>query len=168
MSTDSPPNPTSPVEPDTSGLHLWLILWKAWAAVHSYALADIEQLGFGLSDFGILEILLHKGPLPVNEIGSRMHLTSGTMTVAIDRLEKRKLVERRDDPGDRRARVIHLTAEGTRIIAAEFERHKATMNELGEALTAEERKLGIELLKKLGRAAEAALARPSGKSRETT
>lgn len=146
-------------ETDSSGLHLWLVLWKAYSAVQEYALGDIERLGFGLSDFGILEVLLHKGPLPVNEIGSRMRLTSGSMTAAIDRLERRGLVERRDDPGDRRTRVVHLTVEGQRSIEPGFAAHTAGMNELGEVLTAEERSEAIRLLKKLGRAAE---ARPGG------
>jgi len=47
------------------------------------------------SDFAVLEALLHKGPLPVNEIGKKVLLTSGSMTVAVDRLEQRRLVERR-------------------------------------------------------------------------
>jgi len=57
------------------------------------------------SDFAVLEALLHKGPLPVNEIGKKILLTSGSITVAIDRLEKRGLVERRAHGTDRRASV---------------------------------------------------------------
>ncbi len=147
------------IQPDTSGLHLWLILWKAWSAVQAYALADVERLGFGLSDFGILEILLHKGPLPVNEIGAKMHLTSGTMTVAIDRLEKRGLVERRDSATDRRTRVVHLTPEGRRVIVPAFEQHRASMNQLGDVLSEKERAQAIRILKKLGRASEEASGR---------
>ena len=71
----------------TSGIHLWLVLWKAFYALQARAMADIECLGLCLSDFAILELLLQKGPMPVNEIGCKVKLTSGSITVAIDRLE---------------------------------------------------------------------------------
>src|SRR6476659_9847529 len=87
---------------EPEGIHLWLVLWKACSAVRDYAIRDITSLGLGLSDFAILEVLLHKGPTPVNDIGAKVLLTSGSMTTAIDRLEARNLVERRTDPEDRR------------------------------------------------------------------
>ena len=90
---------------DSAGVHLWLILWKAFDSVREHATRHIHSLGIGLSDFGILEVLLHKGPLPVNTIGTRMRLTSGSITAAVDRLEQKGLVERRHDPTDRRARM---------------------------------------------------------------
>src|SRR5258708_40212975 len=64
------------------------------------------------SDFAVLEALLHKGPLPVNEIGKKILLTSGSITVAIDRLETKGLVQRRASGTDRRGRIVHLTKEG--------------------------------------------------------
>ncbi len=81
------------------------------------------------SDFAILEILLHKGPLPVNTLAERIGLTSGSGTTAIDRLEKRSLVERRPHASDRRTRVVHLTAAGRRLIGKAFERHAADMED---------------------------------------
>jgi MarR family 2-MHQ and catechol resistance regulon transcriptional repressor len=48
--------------PDTS--HVWLVLMKAMRALTRYAAADIEETGLGLLDFGVLRVLLHKGPLP--------------------------------------------------------------------------------------------------------
>jgi MarR family 2-MHQ and catechol resistance regulon transcriptional repressor len=139
---------------DTSGTHLWLVLWKAFEAVRSYAIKDIASLGLGLSDFAILEILLHKGPCPVNDIGGRVGLTSGSMTTAIDRLEKRALVERRIETGDRRTRVVHLTPEGRKLISCAFGAHARAMDKLGETLSDREREAAIRILKKLGRAAE--------------
>src|SRR5258708_2111769 len=72
-----------------SGVHVFLVLWKAARAVQAYAEKSITDLEIGGSDFGVLEALLHKGPLPVNEIGKKILLTSGSITVAVDRLEKR-------------------------------------------------------------------------------
>jgi hypothetical protein len=59
------------------GAHLWLVLWKAFDALQVHALENIHSLGLGLSDFGTLEVLLHKGPTPVNAIGQKIRLTSG-------------------------------------------------------------------------------------------
>lgn len=72
-----------------SGVHVFLVLWKAASAVQSYAEASVSDLEMCGSDFAVLEALLHKGPLPVNEIGKKVLLTSGSMTVAVDRLETR-------------------------------------------------------------------------------
>src|SRR6267378_952080 len=96
--------------------HLWLVLWKAFDALQPHALDNIHSLGLGLSDFGVLEVLLHKGPLPVNALGQKIRLTSGSISIAIDRLEEKGLVERKDDPEDRRARIVHLTAQGRKLI----------------------------------------------------
>src|SRR6202008_940709 len=99
-----------------SGVHVFLVLWKASNAVQTYAEASISDLEMCGSDFAVLEALLHKGPLPVNEIGKKILLTSGSITVAVDRLEKRGLVERRAHGTDRRARIVHLTTAGKKLI----------------------------------------------------
>jgi MarR family 2-MHQ and catechol resistance regulon transcriptional repressor len=135
---------------DHSGVHLWLVLWKAFDALQEHALGNIASLGLGLSDFAILEVLLHKGSMAVNTIGSRVRLTSGSISVAIDRLEAKGLVERRNDPADRRARVVHLTKEGRKLIECAFAAHAAAMEEATSALSVQERVRAIALLKKLG------------------
>src|SRR6266480_4774480 len=55
--------------------HVWLVMMKAMRALTRYAASGIEETGLGLSDFGVLEVLLHKGPLPVNTIGPIVALT---------------------------------------------------------------------------------------------
>jgi DNA-binding MarR family transcriptional regulator len=70
-----------------------------------------------------LEALLHKGALTISEIQDKVRLASGSMTAAVDRLEKLGLVVRKSSPIDRRARVVHLTAEGKRLVVSCFERH---------------------------------------------
>src|SRR5579875_3702166 len=105
---------------DLSGVHLWLLLWKAGRSVEAQAHRSVEAMGLGLSDFGVLEALLHKGPLPVNSLGKKVLLTSGSMTAAVDRLEKCGLVERKSDPGDRRTRMVHLTAKGKDLVRKLF------------------------------------------------
>lgn len=132
---------------------MWLILWKAYEAMRDYATGNIESLDIGLTDFGILEILLHKGPTPVNTIGQRIRLTSGSISVAIDRLEARGLVERRAIDGDRRTRMVHLTAAGRKLIRCAFAAHAKAMEKVVGALSPRERRDAAVLLKKLGKAA---------------
>lgn len=132
-------------------MHVFLVLWKAARAVHSYAEKSIEGLEMCGSDFAVLEALLHKGPLPVNEIGKKILLTSGSITVAVDRLEKRRLVERRAHGTDRRARIVHLTAEGKKLITRIYAEHASDMERLAaSSLRKAERKTLISLLKKIG------------------
>jgi len=137
----------------TSGIHLWLVLWKAYDAVREHADRHIHSLGLGFSDFGVLEVLLHKGPMPVNALGEKIRLTSGSITTLVDRLEKKGLVERRDDKSDRRARVVHLAAAGRKLIGCAFADHEAAMEKATAGLTLSEKAQAAELLKKLGKSA---------------
>src|SRR5438105_7920533 len=120
-----------------SGVHVFLVLWKAASAVQSYAEESITDLEMCGSDFAVLEALLHKGPLPVNEIGKKILLTSGSITVAVDRLEKRGLVKRRSHGTDRRAMIVHLTKEGRKLITRAYAQHAADLERLASgSLTA--------------------------------
>jgi MarR family 2-MHQ and catechol resistance regulon transcriptional repressor len=139
---------------DTSGTHLWLVLNKAYRALERHARRSIEPLDMCSSDFAILELLLHRGPQPVNAIGRRIDLTSGAITTAVDRLEARGLVVRDDDPEDRRTRVVSLTPKGSARIRDVFKQHKGAMDHAASGLTKAERETLIDLVKKLGRTAE--------------
>src|ERR1700704_3682080 len=132
-----------------SGVHVFLVLWKAARAAQAYAEKSILGLEMCGSDFAVLEALLHKGPLPINEIGKKVQLTSGSITVAVDRLETKGFVERRAHDTDRRARIVHLTKEGRKLISGAFARHAADMERLAAAsFTTKERSAMIRLLKK--------------------
>ena len=134
-----------------SGVHVFLVLWKAARAVEAYAENSISQLEMCGSDFAVLEALLHKGPLPVNEIGKKVLLTSGSITVAVDRLEGKGLVERRAHGTDRRAKIVHLTREGRKMITRAYSNHAADLEQLVSAsLTKNERQTLIRLLKQIG------------------
>ena len=146
---------------DPSGIHLWLVLWKTYDAVQAHALRHIHSLGLGFSDFAVLELLLHKGPASVNAIGEKIHLTSGSITAAIDRLEAKALVERCNHPSDRRSRVVHLTEAGEKLIRCAFADHSAAMERATAGLDAAERAQAVGLLKKLGLRAKADLDSPA-------
>ncbi len=136
---------------------LWLVIFKSYRVLSLLAERSIANTGLCLTDFAALEALLHKGPLTISEIQDKVRLASGSMTAAVDRLEKLGLVERRASPSDRRARVVHLTAEGKRLAASSFERHAKDLEALMSALSQKEmeqlhgslRKLGIFAAEKL-------------------
>jgi MarR family 2-MHQ and catechol resistance regulon transcriptional repressor len=136
---------------DGTGVHVFLVMWKAVHAVETYAQHSIAELEMCGSDFAVLEALLHKGPLPINELGKKVLLTSGSMTVAVDRLQSKGLVERRASGTDRRAKIVHLTKQGKDLIARVYADHAADMERLASAsLTKAERETLIRLLKKIG------------------
>jgi len=138
---------------DLSGVHLWLVLWKAASAVRARAEEHIAALGLGESDFAVLELLLHKGPTPVNTIGRKVLLTSGSITTAVDRLAARKLVRRAVDARDGRVRQVELTAAGRALIQPAYTDHARAMERAAAGLNREERAILLPLLRKLGRAA---------------
>src|SRR5712675_2902269 len=137
---------------DTSGVHVWLVLAKAFYALaaHAEKSLHLSRTGLGDSDFRVLEVLLHKGPLPVNTIGPKVWLTPGSISVAVDRLEKKALVKRKNT-GDRRVRLVELTAKGRALITKTFREHAAAMEEAVGVLSKEERLMLLRLLKKLGK-----------------
>src|SRR6476646_6457642 len=94
--------------------HVWLVMMKAMRALTRYAAAGIEETGLGLSDFGVLEILLHKGPLPVNTIGPIVDLTPGSISIAVDRLFAKGLVSRVVSPEELRGLEAALKKVGKR------------------------------------------------------
>src|SRR2546425_12690082 len=97
-----------------SAPRLWLVIAKSYRALSLLAEQSIANTGLCLTDFAALEALLHKGPLTISEIQDKVRLASGSMTAAVDRLEKLGLVVRKSSPNDRRARIVELTAKGDR------------------------------------------------------
>jgi MarR family 2-MHQ and catechol resistance regulon transcriptional repressor len=135
--------------------HVWLIMMKAMRALTRYAAAGIEETGLGLSDFGVLEVLLHKGPLPVNTIGPIVDLTPGSISIAVDRLFAKGLVSRVESGEDRRVRIVALTSRGRDLIAPAFRKHAGQMRKVFSELSSEELRSLEVALKKLGKRAAA-------------
>ena len=136
---------------DSSGVHLWLVLMKAFQALFPHAEQSIKRTELGDSDFRVLEALLHKGPLPANTIGPKVWLTPGSISVAVDRLVKKGLVSRKDHPDDRRVRRVELTQKGRALITRGFGEHAAAMENVADVLSKKERLILLRLLKKLGK-----------------
>src|SRR4030088_1419444 len=138
--------------------HAWLVMMKAMRALTRYATAGIEDTGLGHSDFGVLEVLLHKGPLPVNAIGPIVDLTPGSISIAVDRLFAKGLVTRVESAEDRRVRIVALTPRGKNLIVSAFRKHSGQMKKVFSDLSSEELR-GLETaLKKVGKRAAALMA----------
>lgn len=133
-----------------SGSHLYLLLWKASHTVMRFDEKSVVSQGFAsLSDFAVLEVLLHMGSLPVNTIGQRVFLTSGSITTAINRLERRELVVRVRSKGDGRVVLVQLTRLGQDLIERCSANHADKLEELFESFSEEERDQFVKLISKL-------------------
>lgn len=130
--------------------HLRLVLWRANKAVERAEHAHLQSLGLCLTDFAILEALLHKGALPVNAVGEKVLLTSGSITTAIQRLEEKGWVRREKSVQDRRVVSVGLTETGRELIELLWGKHVARLEEVMAVLTGEEQERMTEALKKLG------------------
>jgi MarR family 2-MHQ and catechol resistance regulon transcriptional repressor len=135
--------------------HAWLVMMKAMRALTRYAATGIEETGLGLSDFGVLEVLLHKGPLPVNTIGPIVDLTPGSISIAVDRLFAKGLVSRVESAEDRRVRIVALTPRGKALIDSAFLKHSGQMKRVFSELSPEELRDLEVALKKIGKRAAA-------------
>jgi len=135
-------------------LHAWLIMLKAWQSMSRYLLPTFLAEGLGESDFRVLEVLLHKGPMPVNAIGPKVYLNPGSVSVAVDRLHKKGFVSRVECSQDRRVRTVSLTEKGRDKFAPLFRRHTALIKRAFQNVSSEELQQLALVLKKIGKRAE--------------
>ena len=150
---------------NTAGVHVWLVLAKAFQALIPHAAGSIKRTDLGDSDFRVLEALLHKGPLPVNVIGPKVNLTPGSISVAVDRLVAKGLVSRAESSQDRRVRIVALTPRGKSVITPIFRAHAATMEKVFSGLSRDEMRQLEQQLKRIGKQAESLFDQSVSKAR---
>ena len=145
-------------------IHTWVVLLKARQAITNFLLPPILKKGLGNSDFRVLSVLLHQGPLPVNTLGPIVDLNPGSVSVAVDRLYKKGLVNRVESKSDRRVRTVSLTPKGRTLFVPLFKMHTALLKSVFDELSPSEQGHLEELLKRVGRRAEklAGEAEPNG------
>src|ERR1700682_2283880 len=144
---------------------LWLVLSRCHRALNQIAERSIEEAGLCLTDFAALEALLHKGPLSITEIQSKVPLALGSMTAAVDRLEEKGLILRTPSPEDRRAKILKLSPKGRSVVKAAFTRHAADLETVMTVLDQREKRQLHDLLKRVGLFAPAARADPPASER---
>ncbi|MFD0676701.1 MULTISPECIES: MarR family winged helix-turn-helix transcriptional regulator [unclassified Paenibacillus] len=146
-----------PIELDkehASSLKLFVVLSKAYRTVMDRAVKDMKEYGLSPSEFMILEVLYTKGKIPLQQIGEKILITSGSITYNIDKLEKKGLLKRVPCKDDRRVIFAEITTEGNAMFDRIFPDHAATIHSLTKALSQDEKLIAVELLKKLGKGAE--------------
>jgi MarR family 2-MHQ and catechol resistance regulon transcriptional repressor len=134
--------------------HAWLVMLKAWQSIARYLRPTMSAEGLGESDFRVLEVLLHKGSMPVNAIGPKVDLNPGSVSVAVDRLYKKGLVGREECSSDRRVRTVSLTEKGKQVFHPLFRRHATLIRGVFQDVSPEELEQLETVLKKIGRRAE--------------
>lgn len=128
---------------EVRALNAFIKLMRAANSVTSRLAPLMKEAGLTPSQFGLLEALLHLGPLCQREIGEKLLTSGGNVTMVVDNLEKRKLVRRERSEQDRRYITVHLTPQGRQQIEKIFPRHVASIVKQLEVLTpAEQEELG--------------------------
>lgn len=131
-------------------LKSFVVFMKAAKSVQEKIKRDIESYGINTTEFMVLEVLYHKGKQTIHQIGQKILITSGSMTYVIDKLEKRGFIKRENCPDDRRSIYAVITSKGISFMDEIFPKHESIINQIFGVLSEEEKKIMIELNKKIG------------------
>lgn len=131
-------------------LKLFIVLSRANKAIHEMTNQFFQDHGVNPTEFAVLELLYHKGRQPLQQIGQKILLASGSITYVVDKLEKRGYISRNACPSDRRVTYAEISEEGKLFMEEVFPRHEQQLHEVMSVLTNEEKDTAIHLLKKLG------------------
>src|SRR5205085_8671832 len=121
-----------------SALELFIVLSRAYTWVNAHAIRDIRRTGLNPTEFAILEVLYHRGPLPLQQIGEKILISSGNITYVVDKLEQKQLLERKPSPRDRRVIFAELTPQGRELMGAIFPPHAEKIRAAVTGLTLDE------------------------------
>lgn len=135
---------------DQLTLNAFIKLMRATDSINSRLNAHLAEVDLTVSQFGVLEAVYHLGPLNQKTLGEKLLKSGGNITLVIDNLEKCDLVERQQDPSDRRAMLINLTDKGKKFISDFFPEHLDYIRDEFSVLTTEEKKQLANICKKLG------------------
>ncbi|WP_083249204.1 MarR family winged helix-turn-helix transcriptional regulator [Bacillus solimangrovi] len=142
------------MEQENSALKLFVIMMRAHQRISDAVGADVKGFGLNPTEFGVLELLYHKGDTPLQKIGEKILLASGSITYVVDKLEGKGLLERKSCPSDRRVTYAGLTEQGRALIDDVFPKHAQMITDLFSVLSTEEQQQAAELIKKLGHHSE--------------
>lgn len=137
---------------EVRALGAFVALQRAAESVMASTQDEIVRAGLTQSQFGVLEALLHLGPLCAKDLARKILRTKGNLTLVVGNLEKAGLVARTRREDDRRVRTVELTAKGRRLVGGMFPRHAAGIARAFEALTPDEQDELRRLCRKLGKA----------------
>ncbi|MCU9595369.1 MarR family transcriptional regulator [Caldibacillus thermolactis] len=131
-------------------LKLFIILTRALEAIEKNIVKNIKSYGLNLTEFGVLELLYHKGDQPIQKIGQKILLASSSITYVVDKLEEKNYLIRKACPTDRRVTYASITEEGKTLMDDIFPKHRVAMSKIMAGLNIEEKEIVIDKVKKLG------------------
>ncbi len=140
---------------EVQALDAFIKLKRAAESLSSRLISEFTKWSISESQFGVLETLYHLGPLCQKDLGDKILKSTGNITLVIDNLEKRNLVERVRGVEDRRFISVHLTAEGKKLIEQIFPDHVKRITSEFAVLSPEEQEVIGKISKKLGKKNEA-------------
>jgi MarR family 2-MHQ and catechol resistance regulon transcriptional repressor len=141
-------------DPDVAkAVRVYVKLLRATRSVIGRLEPLLAAHGLTMTQFGVLELLLHQGPLPHREIGRKVLTSPGNLTDLVDKLQARGLVGRVRDPRDRRLVRVELTRAGRALVQDLFPRHATDIAATMDGLSCAELRVLEPLLRKLGMAA---------------
>ncbi|TBL77267.1 MarR family winged helix-turn-helix transcriptional regulator [Paenibacillus thalictri] len=141
-------------EGKNSSLDLYIALSRASEWVNAHADRDIRGHGLNRTEFGVLDLLYHKGAQPIQQIGGKVLMSSGNITYVVDKLEKKQFVTRKASTEDRRLIYAEITEQGKQFFESVFPAHTEVIESAVMGLTDEEKQAASQLLKKLGKFAQ--------------
>lgn len=136
--------------PNDRSLKLFVVFSRAYRAISDRVAEDIKKHGLNPTEFAVLELLYHQGQQPIQQIGKKVLLASGSITYVVDKLEGKGFVERKPCPKDRRVIYAVITEKGRQWMDEVFPMHQKAIQEIFGGLTADEKEAMIAMLKKLG------------------
>ena len=130
-------------------LHLVIALGRAMQAIERGVQPHLRESGLGLTEFGVLEVLYHKGPLALGEIRDRILVTGASTTYIVKKLEDRGLMRRRTSATDQRVVFGELTPKGRMLMDKVFPAHVDRLRQVTAGLSASEKRAAAQLLRRL-------------------
>lgn len=142
-------------ERETRALNAYITLMRAAETLTTVCNRKLSLAGLTETQFGTLEALYHLGPLHSGELAGKLLKTGGNLTLVLEHLEIRGLVERRRDADDRRCVTVELTESGRELMKQVFPDHADYIARLMDTLSIPEQEQLRELCRKLGRSVAA-------------
>jgi MarR family transcriptional regulator, 2-MHQ and catechol-resistance regulon repressor len=131
-------------------LKLFVVLSRAIQSIEKQVVNNIKSYGLNLTEFGVLELLYHKGDQPIQKIGQKILLASSSITYVVDKLEEKKYITRKACATDRRVTHASITEEGVKLMEEIFPEHKEAMSKIMAGINTDEKELIVDKIKQLG------------------
>jgi MarR family 2-MHQ and catechol resistance regulon transcriptional repressor len=126
------------------------ILFRATHRFETLIKQDVQQYGLNATEFGVLEVLYHKGPLSIQVIKDKILIASSSMSYVVEQLMDKALILRQQNQQDKRFSVLELSPQGQSLMNEVYPLHAQSLRHILNKLSADEEKSLQDLLKRIG------------------